>query len=134
MNEEYQQVCTRPRSIHTMNFKLSRQAEEDLTFAFHKCHYTDRRNQERILTYLIPLRLLQGQVVSQTILSRFPVLDALYGPFVKAAKQGNLKAYDTALNHTEARLFRLGVWYIWEKARDVCLRGTFRKVYVCLYL
>ncbi|GJJ07214.1 hypothetical protein Clacol_001414 [Clathrus columnatus] len=107
-------------------------AEEDLTAAFDQCHHSDRRNQERISTYLIPLRLLKGQIPSRTIISRFPALDALYGPFLKAAERGNLAEYDAALDHNEARLFRLGVWYIWEKAREICLRGLFRNVWLAM--
>ncbi|KAF8530902.1 hypothetical protein JB92DRAFT_2854242 [Gautieria morchelliformis] len=106
------------------------QADEDLTFTLHTCHEDDTRNQERILTYLVPLRLLRGQLPSDAVLCRYPALRALYTPFLSAARTGDLSSYDAALNAAEGRLFRLGIWYIWEKARDICLRGLFRRVWV----
>ncbi|KAF8592763.1 hypothetical protein K439DRAFT_1656156 [Ramaria rubella] len=112
LNEEYQQ------------------ADEDLTFSFHTCHWDDLRNQERILTYLVPLRILRGQIPSDRVLSRFPALLSLYSPFITAVRKGDLSSYDAALNAAEGRLFRLGIWYIWEKVRDICLRGLFRRVWV----
>lgn len=82
------------------------------------------------MTYLVPLRLLRGQIPSDVVLSRYPALVSLYMPFISAVRIGDLSSYDAALNAAEGRLFRLGIWYIWEKVRDICLRGLFRRVYV----
>ena len=78
----------------------------------------------------MPLRLLRGQIPSKLVLSRYPALLRLYTPFISAVRTGDLNSYDTALNTAEGRLFRLGIWYIWEKVRDICLRGLFRRVCV----
>jgi hypothetical protein len=62
------------------------------------------------------------------VLAPHPALRTLYAPLLAAARAGDLRAYDAALAAAEARLFRAGIWYIWEKARDICLRGLFRRV------
>ena len=78
----------------------------------------------------MPLRLLRGQLPSKLVLTRYPGLLSLYTPFISAVRIGDLNSYDIALNAAEGRLFRLGIWYIWEKVRDICLRGLFRRVCV----
>jgi hypothetical protein len=89
----------------------------------------------RILTYLLPLRLLRGHLPSQDLLKRFPELEALYQPFISAIRQGNLKAFDDALYDPAAqkKLLDLGLYLILEKAREICTRGLFRKVCVDLF-
>lgn len=84
----------------------------------------------RILTYLIPLRVLRGHLPSQDLLDRFPVLDDLYSPFLEAIKRGDIVSYDAALERLEHRLVQLNVLLTVERARELCLRSLFRKVYV----
>ncbi len=55
-------------------------------------HSTPRR----ILSYLIPLRVLRGHLPSQELLDRFPDLNEVYGPFVGAIRKADIKAYDVA--------------------------------------
>ncbi|KZW04149.1 COP9 signalosome complex subunit 12 [Exidia glandulosa HHB12029] len=114
LNEEYTQA---------------RSAEEELSFAFYNCHTSSTSNLERILTYLIPLRILCGQLPSPEFLDRFPALNELYAPFVDAIRHGRLQDYDLALTEQETRLADLGILLTIEKARDVCLRGLFRRVW-----
>ncbi|EJD53672.1 PCI-domain-containing protein [Auricularia subglabra TFB-10046 SS5] len=106
------------------------QAEEELTFAFYNCHRGSVQNLERILTYLIPLRILCGQLPSNELLDRFPALRELYHPFIQAIRRGRLQDYDAALASQEARLADLGILLTVEKARDVCLRGLFRRAWL----
>lgn len=84
----------------------------------------------RILTYLIPLRILRGHLPSADLLSRFPVLDELYAPFISAIRKGDIQGFDAALDKFERRLVDLNVWLTLEKAREICIRGLFRRVYV----
>ena len=81
-----------------------------------------------ILTHLIPLRLLQGDLPSQGLLARFPHLEELYRPFVEALKDGNVKHFDEALVRGEKRLVENGTYGIVERVRELCLRGLFKKV------
>jgi hypothetical protein len=63
-------------------------------------------------------------------MQRFPVLEELYSPFINALRVGNLPAYDRALDKWERKLLELNLWLTLEKARELCLRGLFRKVLV----
>ncbi|KAI0307068.1 hypothetical protein B0F90DRAFT_1807764 [Multifurca ochricompacta] len=73
-------------------------SEQELTFAFYNCHLEAQSNQERILTYLIPLRILRGHLPSADLLKRFPVLDELYAPFITAIRKGDIQNFDAALD------------------------------------
>ncbi|KDR84093.1 hypothetical protein GALMADRAFT_275300 [Galerina marginata CBS 339.88] len=105
-------------------------SEEELTLAFYNCHIDAHGNQERILAYLIPLRILQGQLPSAELMKRFPVLDEIFSPFTTAIRLGDLKAYDVALEKWETRLLELNLWLSIEKARELCLRSLFRRMWV----
>jgi len=105
-------------------------AEQELTLAFYNCHIQAHSNQERVLTCLIPLRILRGHLPSRVLLDRFPVLDELFSPFVTAIRIGDITAYDTALDRWEHRLVELNLWLTIEKARELCIRGLFRRVWI----
>ena len=82
----------------------------------------------RILTYLIPLRILRGHLPTTDLLKRFPVLDELYSPFISAIRKGDIQGFDAALDKSERRLVDLNIWLTLEKAREICIRGLFRRV------
>ncbi|KAF5388041.1 hypothetical protein D9615_000709 [Tricholomella constricta] len=103
-------------------------SEQELTLAFYHCHIGAHSNQERILTYLIALRILKGHLPSAELMQRFPVLDELYSSFIAAIRIGDVAAYDRALEKWERRLVELNLWLTLEKARELCLRGLFRRV------
>ncbi|KAK7696258.1 hypothetical protein QCA50_000911 [Cerrena zonata] len=105
-------------------------AEQEFTLAFYGCHVGAHRNQLRILTYLIPLRILRGHLPSKDLLDRFPVLDDLYAPFISAIRKGDIREYDETLDRQERRLVELNLWLTLEKARELCIRGLFRRVWV----
>lgn len=86
--------------------------------------------ERRILTYLIPLRILRGHLPSRELLDKFPVLDELYTPFIEAIRRGAIKSFDTALDKWERRLVDLNLWLTLEKGRELCIRGLFRRVFV----
>ncbi|KII94637.1 hypothetical protein PLICRDRAFT_33446 [Plicaturopsis crispa FD-325 SS-3] len=105
-------------------------SEQELTLAFYNCYTGAHSNQERILTYLIPLRILRGHLPTRELMQRFPVLDELFLPFIDAIRTGDIAAYDRALEKWERRLVELNLWLTLEKARELCLRGLFRRVWV----
>lgn len=86
------------------------------------------RTTRRILTFLIPLRILRGHLPSRDLMQRFPVLDELYAPFISAIRTGDIAAYDVALSKWESRLVELNLWLTLERARELCIRGLFRRV------
>jgi len=105
------------------------EAYREFSFAFANCHRDAARNQELILTYLIPLQLLRGRLPSKALLSQFPRLEQLYTPFVSAIQSGDVKRYDSVLVWAEQRLVSLNVWLCVEKAREICVRGLLKKVW-----
>ncbi|KAF8914310.1 hypothetical protein CPB84DRAFT_1833013 [Gymnopilus junonius] len=105
-------------------------SEEELTLAFYNCHVDAHANQERILAYLIPLRILKGHLPTRELMQRFPVLDEIFSPFIAAIRQGDPKAYDQALEKWETRLLELNLWLSLEKARELCIRSLFRRMWV----
>ena len=82
----------------------------------------------RILAYLIPLRLFRGHLPSRELLERFPVLDELFSPFITAIRKGDIQSYDASLDRFERRLVDLNLWLTLEKARELSIRGLFRRV------
>jgi hypothetical protein len=61
-------------------------------------------------------------------MQRFPVLQELYAPFISSIRTGDISAYDAALEKWERRLVELNIWLTLEKARELCLRGLFRRL------
>ncbi|KAG5634530.1 hypothetical protein H0H81_001638 [Sphagnurus paluster] len=120
---------TRGELGHSPTLRISA-SEQELTLAFYHCHLQAHSNQERILTYLIALRILKGHLPSTELMERFPLLNELYSPFIAAIRVGNVPAYDHALEKWERRLVELNLWLSLEKARELCLRGLFRRVWV----
>ncbi|KAJ6560181.1 hypothetical protein B0H19DRAFT_1210316 [Mycena capillaripes] len=105
-------------------------AEQELTLAFYHCRIASHENQARILAYLIPLRILRGHLPSDELMYRFPILADIFAPFVVAIRTGDITAFDSALELREARLIELNLLLTLEKARELCLRGLFRRVWV----
>ncbi|KAL1743112.1 hypothetical protein HDZ31DRAFT_83654 [Schizophyllum fasciatum] len=105
-------------------------AEEQLTLAFYNCYTGHHANQERILGYLIPLRVLKGHLPSAELLARFPILEDLYAPFISAIRKGDLASFDRALEINESRLLALNLYLTVERSRELCMRGLFRKAWV----
>lgn len=95
---------------------------------------TPNPTTRRVLTYLIPLRILRGHLPSRELLDRFPSLDDLFTPFIQAVRTGDIRAYDAALDRCERRLVDLNLYLTLEKARELCVRGLFRKVCVFAHI
>lgn len=76
------------------------------------------------------MRILRGHLPSEELLSRFPIVDEIYGPFIVALRKADVKGYDEALDKWERQLLELNVWLVFERARELVLRGLFRRVYV----
>jgi hypothetical protein len=119
-----------------------------LGWAWAKCWVGAKRNQEwvradsphpnactnpllrrLILTYLIPLHLLNGTFPSAHLLSSYPALEKLYSPFLDAIRTGSLHAYDTALAASQHSFTDMACWMTMERVREVCVRTLFRIVW-----
>ncbi|RSH92177.1 COP9 signalosome (CSN) subunit [Saitozyma podzolica] len=107
-----------------------KKADEELSWAFEHCPLESVRNQELILTYLIPLRLLRGLFPSRALLARYPRLDETFTPFIESIKSGDVREYDERLEWAQPRLVGMSVYLVVERAREGCLRGLFKKAWV----
>ncbi|KAK1921566.1 hypothetical protein DB88DRAFT_506415 [Papiliotrema laurentii] len=107
-----------------------KKAEESLSWALTHCPANAIRNQELILTYLIPLHLLRGSFPTTALLSLHPRLEELYTPFIEAIKSGNVAAYDQALEWAQPRLVGMSVYLVVERAREGCLRMLFKRAWI----
>ena len=76
--------------------------------------------------------MFRGHLPSRELLQRFPVLDDLYTPFITAIRTGDIRSYDASLDRFERRLVDLNLYLTLEKARELCIRGLFRRVCVVL--
>ena len=73
----------------------------------------------RILTCLIPLRILWDHITSKILLDWSPLLDKLFSPFITAIRTGDIIGYDTALDHWKHHLVELNRWITIEKAHEL---------------
>ncbi|KAF2458183.1 hypothetical protein BDY21DRAFT_371065 [Lineolata rhizophorae] len=107
------------------------QAEAYLDEARRLCHTSSKRNQELILTYLIPCHLLTTHTLpTPELLARYPRLQNLFGPLCRCIKKGDLAGFDEALSASEDEFVRRRIYLSMERGRDVTLRNLFRKVFL----
>ncbi|KAI9725617.1 MAG: COP9 signalosome (CSN) subunit [Chrysothrix sp. TS-e1954] len=89
------------------------------------------RNRERILTYLIPTRLLTvRQLPSHGLLAPYPRLQGLFAPLVACLKRGDLAGFDAALEEGAGVFVRKRVYLTLERGRELAVRNLFRKVFL----
>ncbi|KAI9594191.1 COP9 signalosome complex subunit 12 [Syncephalis fuscata] len=105
-------------------------AETDLAEAFRICQKNAIQQKERILKFLIPIRLLRGILPSRDLLKRYSRISLAYTPFIEAIRTGDVKSYDKMLFDREQLLARMGTYLTVERARYIAVRTLFRKVFV----
>lgn len=85
----------------------------------------------RILTYLIPCRLLTSHVLpTKTLLQPYPRLQELFLPLAECIKRGDLRNFDLALQRGEDEFVRKRIYLTLERGRDIALRNLLRKVFL----
>lgn len=107
------------------------EAQTQLIDAWQMCHKDATRNQELILTYLIPCRLLTAHILpSQTLLMEFPNLQKLFLPLANCIKKGDLSGFDAALLAGENDFVKRRIYLTLERGRDIALRNLLRRVFL----
>ncbi|ORX38811.1 hypothetical protein BD324DRAFT_617413 [Kockovaella imperatae] len=107
-----------------------KKADEELSWALANCPIESKRNQELILTYLIPLHLLRGSLPSPTLLALHPRLQLLFSPFINAIRTGDVREYDERLEWAQPRLVGMNIYLMLERAREGCLRMLFKRAWL----
>ncbi|WFC97524.1 COP9 signalosome (CSN) subunit [Malassezia yamatoensis] len=107
-------------------------AETFLSAALADAPNSARHNVERILLYLIPMRLLHGVRPTSSLLESYPRLFALYRPIIDACWAGDVRQYDALLAEPqlEYTLVHLGLYLALERAREICMTRLFRRVWI----
>ena len=88
------------------NFK---EAEEYLKFAFEHCHVKSRANKRSILIYLIPVKMLLGQMPEEMLLKKYDLLQ--FKEVVLAVKQGILN-FKIVLVDNQGLFFKSLLFYL----------------------
>lgn len=70
---------------------------------------------------------------SRELLSRYPAINELYGPFIDAIKDGNVKKFEEALLQKEKILVAHETFLTVELAREISIRSLFKKVLVSIH-
>ncbi|RWS24846.1 PCI domain-containing protein 2-like protein [Leptotrombidium deliense] len=107
-----------------------KKADELLTFSFNKCYPKSTKNKRLILIFLIPVKMLLGQMPKRSLLENYSVLE--FEPIVEAVKDGDLRKLDAALEHYSDFYWNFGIYLVLEKLRIIAYRNLFKKV--CLIM
>lgn len=107
-----------------------RKAEELLSYSFTNCLDTLVKNKKLILIFLIPVKMLLGVMPQQFALEQYDLMQFL--PIVTALKQGNIKAFDDALEKEKEFFWKYGIYLILEKLRIIIYRNLIKKVALLL--
>ncbi|RWS04363.1 PCI domain-containing protein 2-like protein [Dinothrombium tinctorium] len=111
------------KSMFDSDFK---KADELLTFSFENCYLKSRKNKRLILIFLIPVKMLLGQMPRRELLEKYSLLE--FEPIIQAVKDGNLKKLDLALEVNSDFFWKFGIYLILEKLRIIAYRNLFKKV------
>lgn len=94
-------------------------------------HNETTNSNRRILTYLIPCRLLTSHVLpTKALLRPYPRLQELFLPLAECIKRGDLRNFDLALQRGEDEFVKKRIYLTLERGRDIALRNLLRKVFI----
>jgi len=131
------------RTAHMVEYKYNvgkkalfdaqfKKADQYLTDAFNACHRGSRANKRLMLTYLVPVRLLRGQMPSEKLLQKYDM--GHYLGITQALLEGNLKDLQAEIDRYEAFFVQWGLYPILMRLRPIAYRNLFKKVAAALKL
>jgi len=103
-----------------------KEAEEYLRYSFEHCHRESLGNKRLILIYLIPVKMLLGQMPKQSLLKKYDLQQ--FSGVMEAVKEGNLCDLNEALEKNEKTFIKWGIFLILEKLKIITYRNLFKKV------
>jgi hypothetical protein len=107
-------------------------AIECLLYAFELCHKNHASNRERILTYLIPCRMIQGTLPHDALLAHYPRIQTLYQPLVASIRNGDVGTFARHLQQHEHVFLKDGTFVALEACKLICMRTLCRQVWTIL--
>jgi len=105
------------------NFK---EAEEYLRYAFEKCDRESKVNKRLILIYLVPVKMLLGQMPKESLLKKYDL--GQFCGVMAAVKEGHLHNLNMVLEEHEKIFIKWGIFLILEKLKIITYRNLFKKV------
>lgn len=108
-------------------------AAADLSFSLQHCLARSRANRARILRYLLPVKLLLGQLPRdpQRLFADFPELQA-YTAVAAAVRTGDVRALNGALEAHQEAFIREGTYLLLEKLRSGVYRTLVKRIHLVL--
>jgi len=103
-----------------------KEAEEYLRYSFEHCHRESQSNKRLILIYLIPVKMLLGQMPKQSLLTKYDL--GQFAGVMEAVKEGNVFNLSKALEEHEKTFIKWGIFLILEKLKIITYRTLFKKV------
>uniref|UniRef100_A0A7S0WIJ5 PCI domain-containing protein n=1 Tax=Chlamydomonas leiostraca TaxID=1034604 RepID=A0A7S0WIJ5_9CHLO len=100
-------------------------ADEDLSYAFAQCHPAAYGNRRRILTYLVPIKMLLGVLPSDDLLQKYKLTE--YMDVAKAVRTGDVGLLMRTLDANQAVLVQAGTYLLLEKMQLAAYRRLFKK-------
>ena len=113
-----------------MLYNSFKEAEEYLQYAFEKCDRDVRENKRSILRYLIPVKILLGQMPKQSLLQKFQLTQ--FSGVMEAVKEGHLANLNATLEKHEKIFIKWGIFLIQEKLKMITYRNLFKRVTLVL--
>ncbi|CAK5264031.1 unnamed protein product [Mycena citricolor] len=105
------------------------EAERELTFAFYNCVVEAQENQTRVNFYLpIDPRLLSLEQANPGI--PHSSSDSSRALAIGPIRASDISAFDRAIELRKTRLIELNLLLALERARELCVRGLFRKAWI----
>ncbi|BDA51148.1 probable PCI domain-containing protein 2 [Coccomyxa sp. Obi] len=90
------------------------------------CHRSAVSNKARCAFYLIPVKMLLGELPQQAMLDKFGLHD--YSPIIEAMKEGIVEGLDRCLEEHQIRFIQAGTYLLLEKLKKLVYRCLFRRV------
>lgn len=105
-----------------------KKADEYLTFAFERCHKDSRKNKRLILQFLVPVKMLLGQMPKPELLKKYDLMAFL--EVSQAVCSGNIRQLNAVMEKYEHYFIKCGIYLILEKLKIIAYRNLFKKVYL----
>ncbi|XP_060577197.1 PCI domain-containing protein 2-like [Ruditapes philippinarum] len=105
-----------------------KKAEEYLSFAFEHCHRESTKNKRLILQFLVPVKMLLGQMPKSELLRKYDLLAFL--EVSEAVGSGNIRQLNAVMEKHEHYFIKCGIYLILEKLKIIAYRNLFKKVYL----
>ncbi|GMH62529.1 hypothetical protein TrST_g13585 [Triparma strigata] len=98
------------------------EAEQNLTWAYTNC--PPGANRKRILSFLVPVRLLRGRLPMKELLVREDLWDK-FGGIVEGIRTGDMRNWELNMNQQQMNFIKKGTYLLLHRTRPLVFRTLF---------